>query len=426
MRRDNRERRDDVDELRREVGRQHGRKSQPAEAPDLGEARRQCSQARPGREIPAVVADVHPGERDLAVARFDQRFDLLDEHSGLLAPAPAARGGHDAEGAPMLAAVLDLDEGARASADAADGRHGHLADIGDRRDVHRRPLLPDERAEQLRQAVFLRVAEDKVDAGHARERVRVGLGQASGDDDERLRVGARNAPDRLAVGEIGAAGDRARVDDVDLGRFAFLHRPVPSLLDERPHLLGLDLVEPAAERGETDRPHTSTVSLSWPQAAPMSSPLLHLTVARMLCSSRSSWKPIIRWSGGRRKPEPSQSLKGIRLIFARMPLSRRTSRRASSGASLTPSSRTYSKVMRWRKATGKRRQASSSSSIAKPLFTGMILSRVSMVVGWSEMARLTLRSSFARRSIPRTSPTVETVIRRGEKPKALGSVRSRG
>jgi hypothetical protein len=108
-----------------------------------------------------------------------------------------------------------------------------------------------------------------------------------------------------------------------------------------------------------------------------------------------------------------------------MPLSNRTSRRASSGASLMPSSRTYSKVIRWRKATGKRRQASSSSSIAKPLFTGMIRSRISLLVACSEMARLTLRPSLARRSMPTTRPTVETVIRRGEKPKAFGSVRMR-
>jgi hypothetical protein len=48
-----------------------------------------------------------------------------------------------------------------------------------------------------------------------------------------------------------------------------------------------------------------------------------------------------------------------------------------------------------------------------------------LLVAWSEMARLTLRFSLASRSMPLTRPTVETVIRRGENPKAFGSVRIR-
>jgi hypothetical protein len=41
------------------------------------------------------------------------------------------------------------------------------------------------------------------------------------------------------------------------------------------------------------------------------------------------------------------------------------------------------------------------------------------------MARFTPIPSRARRSIAWTSPTVETVIRRGEKPKPSGAVRIR-
>jgi len=57
--------------------------------------------------------------------------------------------------------------------------------------------------------------------------------------------------------------------------------------------------------------------------------------------------------------------------------------------------------------------------------TGMIRSRISLLVAWSETARLTRRFSFASRSMPVTSPTVETVMRRGENAKACGSVRRR-
>ena len=55
---------------------------------------------------------------------------------------------------------------------------------------------------------------------------------------------------------------------------------------------------------------------------------------------------------------PGAALSGIRLTLAFTPSSRRTSRRASAGVSLTPSSSTYSKVMRLRFLTGKRLQAS--------------------------------------------------------------------
>ena len=60
--------------------------------------------------------------------------------------------------------------------------------------------------------------------------------------------------------------------------------------------------------------------------------------------------------------------------------------------------------------------------MAKPLFTGMMRSRISLLVAWSEMARFTRRFSPARRSMPPTRPTVDTVMRRGDmaKPGGIG------
>src|SRR5712691_715614 len=428
MGRDDRKRRDSLDQGRREVGREHGREPEPAKALHFGQSGQQGGEAGSRQEIPAIVAYVHPGERDLTIAGPDQGLDLLDDRLRLLAPAPSARRWHDAEGAAMLAAVLDLHEGPRASGNPGDQRPRHFSSFGDLPYPHLRPVPLDERAQQLREPVLLAIAEHEVHAGHARQRGRVGLGQAAGDDDERGGIRPGDAPYGLAVGEVGAARHRAGIDHVDLCRLPVLDRSKARLLDERAQLLGLDLVEPAAERGKADgqsAAHTVTTSLSWPQAAPMSSPLLQRTVARTPCSSRMAWKPRMRWRGGRWKPEPSQSLNGIRLILARIPFSSRTSRRASSAPSLTPSSSTYSKVMRWRKATGKRRQAWSSSSMAKPLFTGMIRSRISLLVAWREMARLTRRFSLASRSMPLTSPTVDTVMRRGARARPRGSVRMR-
>src|SRR5258705_2712285 len=83
-------------------------------------------------EVPAVVADVHPGQRDLSIAFPDERLHLLDHRRGLLASAPAARGGNDAEGTAVLATVLDLDEGARSTGDSSHGHRRNLAGLRDR------------------------------------------------------------------------------------------------------------------------------------------------------------------------------------------------------------------------------------------------------------------------------------------------------
>ena len=48
-----------------------------------------------------------------------------------------------------------------------------------------------------------------------------------------------------------------------------------------------------------------------------------------------------------------------------------------------------------------------------------------LLVACREIARLTRRFSRASLSIPLTRPTVDTVIRRGEKPNAWASVRMR-
>ena len=301
VRHDHGQRGDGLDQGRREIGGQNGREPEPSKALDLGHRSHQRGEARSRQQVPAVVADVHAGQGDLAVAGLDQRLGLLDDHLRILAPTPPPRRGDDAERAPVLAAVLDLEEGPRASGDPSHGSARHLAGLGDGAHPHLRGVSLDKRADQLGEPVLLAIAEDEIHAGHARESIRIGLGEAAGDDDERIRIRPRDATYGLAVGEVGATRHRAGIDHVDLGGLAIFHGAKAGLLDQGAKLPRLDLVEPAAERGEADgRPaHTETVSLSWPQAAPMSSPLLQRTVARTPCSSRMAWKPRMRWSGGR-------------------------------------------------------------------------------------------------------------------------------
>src|SRR5262249_32948194 len=151
------------------------------------------------------------------------------------------------------------------------------------------------------------------------------------------------ALDGLAIREVGAGGDGARVDDDDVGGLVERHRAKALRLQGRLHLLTVHLVEATAERGERHRPrHAGTDSRSWPQAAPMSSPLLQRTVVVMPASSSTDWNARMRGSGGRWNVDPSQSLNGIRLTLAFTPRSSLASRRASSTSSLTWSSITYS------------------------------------------------------------------------------------
>src|SRR5262249_58162541 len=127
------------------------------------------------------------------------------------------------------------------------------------------------------------------------------------------------------------------------------HRAKTPRLECRLHLLTVHLVDAAAERREGDRAgHAGIGSRSWPQAAPMSSPLLQRTVVVMPASSSTDWKARMRGSGGRWNVAPSQSLNGIRLTLAFTPRSSRANRRASSTSSLTPSRITYSKKTRCR------------------------------------------------------------------------------
>ena len=104
----------------------------------------------------------------------------------------------------------------------------------------------------------------------------------------------------------------------------------------------------------------------------------------------------------------------MRFTFVGIPRSRRGRRSASASLSFTPASSTYSKVMRRPCASGNLRAASSSTAMGQRRFTGMIRSRTSSVVAFSEMARFGAGERAPSFSIPGTMPTVETVIRRGE------------
>ena len=204
----------------------------------------------------------------------------------------------------MLTPILNLEKPARPANSPMRRlrRHGHRPNHRDIRDFDarwkktrarqgraargsssRRPclarlLLLKQRFEDLGQPRFVGIADDDIDTAERRDGGGIGLRPAAGDDDARAGMTADGAANHLAVGDVGARGDRARVDDDDVGALFERDGLKPAPLEPCRELEGIDLVEPAAQRRERDRAHAGTSSRSCPQAAPMSSPLLQRTV----------------------------------------------------------------------------------------------------------------------------------------------------
>ena len=118
----------------------------------------------------------------------------------------------------------------------------------------------------------------------------------------------------------------------------------------------------------------------------------------------------MRSAEGRTNSGPSNPFQGIRFTLDGIPRSRPGRRSASASLSFTPPSMTYSNVTRRPCESGNRRAASSSAAIGQRLLIGMIRSRTSSVVAFSEMARLgaepwpAIDLAAASLSIPETSP----------------------
>ena len=84
------------------------------------QARDQLAERRAARQVGAVGGEVDAGQHDLGDAALDQRAHLRDDTPTGTLRFGAAAIGDDAEGAAMVAAVLHLDEGARALGEAGD------------------------------------------------------------------------------------------------------------------------------------------------------------------------------------------------------------------------------------------------------------------------------------------------------------------
>src|SRR3989442_1388215 len=196
------------------------------------------------------MARVDPGQHDLGMAGLDEQARLVEHHLRLEAPAGTPGEGHDTKGAAVLAAVLDFEKGARLAVDPRQRCHVERPRVGDVPNVD---TLGDVALEQVGQPMLVRVTDDQIHLAEPGDVVRARLGPAAGHDEPRARTHPGRAPDRLAVGELGARSHRARVHHDHVGRLAEGHRPEAARLEHRLELPGVHLVEPAAERLDAPR-----------------------------------------------------------------------------------------------------------------------------------------------------------------------------
>src|SRR3989442_1592461 len=161
---------------------------------------------------------------------------------------------------------------------------------------------------------------------------------------------------------------------------------------------------------------------SCPHAASISSPRVLRVVVTIPDAPSTSLNRSITRRGERTKPEFGNGLNGIRLILHGTRETKSTSWRACSSVSLTPSSMTYSKVMKSRGARSRYRRHTASNSASGYLrLMGMSVSRSASFGACKDTASATGHSA-ARRSIIGTIPDVESVTRRRESPYASSSI----
>ncbi len=152
------------------------------------------------------------GQDNFAKSVAGHRADPVQHVAGQDAAAGSPGIGDDAVAAERVAAVLDLEKGAGVVGEAGQAQCGGCRVIHDVADLAR------VRLEQAADGPLFAVAEDDVKLRNALQVARCNLGVAAGGDYPGIGVLAAGPPDQLAGFRIGAGGDGAGIDDVDIGR----------------------------------------------------------------------------------------------------------------------------------------------------------------------------------------------------------------
>ena len=193
------------DEIVVHVARMAGAVAQPRDAGNVREPLHQPAERRGAavRVLAVIGVDVLAEQRDLADAGIGQTLRLGDDLGDRPRHLGAARIGHDAEGAELVAAFLHGDEGRHAAlADRGAARRGEMAEL-----VLDRKLRVDDLAvrgarQHLRQPVIALRPDHEIDPGRAAEDLLAfGLRDAAGDGDCHVAaLASRRPPSARACG----------------------------------------------------------------------------------------------------------------------------------------------------------------------------------------------------------------------------------
>ena len=122
---------EEFDEILRDVLRLDGADAEPFEGSFVQDAAEQIDELDAGRKIAAVSAQVDAGEHDFAGASFGKCLDFADDFIRRKAAGFAANKRDDAEGAAIVATVLDFEDGASVAGFAALNGRGEELGMGE-------------------------------------------------------------------------------------------------------------------------------------------------------------------------------------------------------------------------------------------------------------------------------------------------------
>ena len=224
----------------------------------LDQAVQDVGQRRMVVEIAAIGAEVDAGQDDFLEARCDQAVGFGDDGVGLARFQSAPRIGNDAVGTEIVAPFLDLQVGPRVfhcrriegdflefivAAHVVDGRDGFIV------------FVVQEFADNGYDALAFIGPDDGVDFGHGRQKLRVELGIAAGDDDLGRIVALLRPPDELARFLFADLSDRTGIDDIDVGRAIEIGFREACSQEEAAHTVRIVLIDTAAKSGKSDSWH---------------------------------------------------------------------------------------------------------------------------------------------------------------------------
>ena len=236
------------DQLVVHVARMRGGVAQPRQAVDLGQGEQQPAEApdvAPGA-LAVIGVDVLAQEGDLARARRDQAPGLGQNRRSRPGLLGASGIGHDAEGAELVAALLDREIGGGAL------RPGFLGQVVELRfrgeaGVDDAGLAARRLGHQRSQAVIGLRTEDQIDLGRAaKDLLAFGLGDAAGHGDH--HPAAAFGPGRLEPAQAAELGkdllagllaDMAGVQDHEVRRLRRLRRAIAERRQDVRHPQGV-------------------------------------------------------------------------------------------------------------------------------------------------------------------------------------------